>query len=106
MMSRSGKVMGDEAAGQGWIWRRQRGMTTTISEPEIPFEFGGQGAVATLVRYTKLVFVIFEQGYLLVLLGFSYSSSYTVSGTYKYMVALGAAQYFLRTYGRGRGGKG
>ena len=36
-------------------------------DPAIPFAFRGKEAVATAVGYTKLVFAIFAQGYLLVL---------------------------------------
>ena len=43
------------------------------SEPAILFEFRGQEAVATVVIYTKIMFYIFSQGYLFVLLGL-YSS--------------------------------
>ena len=108
---RGGNGMDDEATGRGRIRGRRKGGKTTkgchtgggddnnnyatpppppkflsapelsYSEPVIPFGFEGQGAVATLVIYTKLVFSLFAQGYILVLLGSSYLSSSTGAGT-------------------------
>ena len=41
------------------------------SEPLIPLTFKGKEAVATTVRYTKIVFAVFAKGYLLVLVHWS-----------------------------------
>ena len=76
------------------------------SEPAIPFGSGGQGAVATSVGYTNLAFAVFTRGCFLLLLGSSSSSLSTGAVTDEDTAALGVAQYFLGTYGGGRGGKG
>ena len=65
------------------------------SEPAIPFGFGGQEAVETLVGYTEIKFSIFTQGYLLILLGFSSLSYFTGTGINEDTEALRATILFL-----------
>ena len=79
--------------------------TSSDSELETPFRFGGQWDVVTLVRYTDLAFSVFSWGYLLVFLVSSSFSSSTGAGADKDMSSLGVAQYSLGTYGGGGGGK-
>ena len=75
------------------------------SKPAITFGFGGHGGVVNLITYTKLAFAVFYRGYYILLLGSSSLSSSTGTCTKKDTADLWAAQYFLGTYGGGRGVK-
>ena len=78
-------------------------MPTSDSVPEIPFEFWGQGAMANSVGYTELVFSVLDRSFNLLLLGLSSLSSSISASTDEDTADLGEAQYFLGTYGGGRG---